>query len=138
MQCSFGEFFDGVYDAMKEAVRALGGPKKVGLMFWPELEKDPEKAANRLRDCMNPERREKLSIEQFMMLLRKACEVGCHSLMAFVASDTGYKTPDPQDPEEELAEAQAEFVEAVKALEGMAKRVEKLTARSSKPISRAA
>lgn len=138
MQCSFGEFFDDVYDAMKEAVRALGGPKKVALMFWPELEKEPEKAASRLRDHLNPERREKLSIEQFLMLVRKANEAGCHSLMAYVAADTGYKTPDPQDPEEELAEAQAEFVEAVKTLEGMAKRIEKLTPRSSKPISRAA
>lgn len=129
MQCSFGEFFEDVDDAMKEAVRALGGAKKVGLMFWPELEKDPDKAANRLRDCMNPDRREKLSIQQFMLLLRKAREAGCHSLMAYVASDAGYSAPEPVEPEAVLAEKQSQFIDAVKALQSMAADIGKLTAR---------
>lgn len=126
MQCSFGEFFEDVDDAMKEAVRALGGAKKVGLMFWPELEKDPDKAANRLRDCMNPDRREKLSIQQFMLLLRKSREVGCHSLMAYVANDAGYRA-EPVEPEQQLAEKQAQFIDAVKTLQSMAADIGKLT-----------
>lgn len=139
MQTSFAEFFDDINDALKDAVRALGGPKKVGVLLWPELDHAPEQAANKMRDCLNPERREKLSPQQLLYVMRKAREVGHHSLMGFVATDTGYAVPAPVDPEAVLAESQAEFVESVKRLDQLAKSIEKqLAARPANALTRAA
>ena len=33
-------FFEGPEDALREAVRAIGGPKKVGPMLWPDKTPD--------------------------------------------------------------------------------------------------
>lgn len=114
MQCAFGEFFDDINDALREAVRALGGVKQVGAMLWPEVA--PDTAGNKLRDCLNPERREKLSPEQFLFVLRKAREAGYHAAMEYVASDCGYAKPAPVDPSDKLAELQRQFIDAVEGL----------------------
>lgn len=139
MQTSFAEFFDDINDALKDAVRALGGFKKVGVLLWPELEQAPEQAANKIRDCLNPDRREKLSPQQLMFVMRKAREAGHHSLMGYVCAEAGYTAPTPIDPEALLADSQAEFVESVKRLDQLAKNIEKqMAARLAKPLARAA
>lgn len=67
-------FFDGPEDALREAVRGLGGPKKVGPTLWPD--KSPDAAARSLQDCLNPAREEKLSLSQVMFILRAAHDAG--------------------------------------------------------------
>lgn len=114
MQGSFGEFFDDINDALREAVRALGGVKQVGALLWPEVA--PDTAGNRLRDCLNPERREKLSPEQLVFLLRKSREAGYHAAMEFVTYECGYAKPAPVDPSDKLAELQRQFIDAVEGL----------------------
>jgi hypothetical protein len=116
MQLEIGECFENINDALHAAVNALGGYKKVGPVLRPEL--PIEQAAGWLRDCLNPLRREKLSPEQVMLVLRKAREVGYHAAMHFMAFDTGYKAT-PVDPQTQEAELQEQFILAVERLQGI-------------------
>lgn len=111
MQASFGEFFESLDDALREAVRQLGGNKKVGPLMRPEL--PVEQAANWLRDCLSPGRREKLSPDQVLLLMRQASAAGWHGLMHFVAADAGYEAPRPVTVEDQEAALQRQFVDAV-------------------------
>jgi hypothetical protein len=113
MQLEIGECFESVNDALLSAVTALGGFKKVGPTLRPELPID--QAAGWLRDCLNPSRREKLSPEHFLMILRLARANQVHAAMNFVAFDTGYKAQ-PVDVESQEAELQSKFIEAVQGL----------------------
>lgn len=116
MQLEIGECFENVNDALQAAVKALGGYKKVGPRLRPEL--GDEAAGNWLRDCLNPARREKLSPEQVVWLLRTAREAGYHAAMHYVAFDTGYKAQ-PVDPQTQETELQERFIAAVEHLEGI-------------------
>lgn len=113
MQQEIGEFFESVNDALVSAVTALGGNKKVGAKLRPEMLAD--QAGGWLRDCLNPDRREKLSPEQVMLIAKMAREAGYHSLMNFIAFDTGY-TARPIDVETQEAILQEEFIAAVQKL----------------------
>jgi hypothetical protein len=116
MQLDIGECFESINDALQGAVTALGGYKKVGPALRPELPID--QAAGWLRDCLNPSRREKLAPEQVMLVTRMARAAGYHSLMHFVAFDTGYKAS-PVDPESQESELQERFIAAVEHLQGI-------------------
>lgn len=122
MQLEIGECFEDINDALQAAVKALGGYKKVGPMLWPEL---GETAGNRLRDCLNAGRREKLSPEQVLLLLRKAREAGYHAAMHFVAFDTGYRAQ-PVDPQSQEAELQERFITAVEHLQGIQAQMQRI------------
>lgn len=117
MQTEFTEFFESVNDALRELVRNLGGHKRVGPQLWPELAL--EAAANRLRDCLNPDRRDKLSPEQVLFMLRLARNSGYHGAMEFLAYDAGYDRPRPVAAEDKVAALQNAFVDAVDKLESI-------------------
>lgn len=123
MQLEIGECFESVNDALQAAVTALGGYKKVGPVLRPELPID--QAATWLRDCLNPGRREKLSPEQTMLILRKARDAGYHAAMHFVAFDTGYKAA-PVDPLTQEAELQERFIAAVEHLQGIQSQMQRV------------
>lgn len=127
---------ESITDALREVVQASGGPKKVGAMLWPELPID--QAAGKLRDCLNPDRREKLSPEQTVLLGRIGREAGCHALMVFMARECGYADPVPIEPEDEVARLQREFVEATKSLGALAARIESVQARGNMGLRRVA
>lgn len=82
-------FFESPEDAMRAAVQALGGAKKVGCMLWPD--KGVDSAARLLQDCINPARAEKLEMSQAMMVLTLAKEAGCHSPFQWMAGQIGYE-----------------------------------------------
>lgn len=113
MQLEMGECFESINDALSSAVTALGGFKKLGAKLRPELPLD--QAAGWLRDCLNPGRREKLSPEYVMMILRLAREQHYHAAMDFLAFDAGYKAT-PVDPESQEQELQTKFIDAVNHL----------------------
>ena len=117
-------FFDGIEDALREVVRALGGPKVVGAKLWPEIE--PDKAGRRLADCMNDSRREVLSPAQVLMILRLGRQCGAHAAINYIARECGYADPAPIEPEDEIARLQREFVEATKQLGALAVQIEKM------------
>jgi hypothetical protein len=116
-------FVESIYEALREAVKALGGAKAVGLYLWPEMFADD--AGTKLRDCLNPERRERLNPEQVLLILRRAREAGYHGAMQFIAAEAGYKC-EPVEPLDEQASLQREYIESVKAAAKIAARLERL------------
>lgn len=123
MQMEMGEFFEDINDALQATVTALGGYKKVGPTLRPELPVD--QAAGWLRDCLNPARREKLSPEQVMLILRLAREAGYFSAMNFIAFATGFKAT-PIDAESQESQLQERFIEAVHGLTAIQSQLERL------------
>ena len=114
---------EDINDALREAILVAGVYKTVGALMYPE--DAPDHAAGKVRDALNPDRREKFSPKQVALISRL-----CHAVMRFLAHDGSYADPVPIDPESEIARLQREFIEATKALGAMSKRIEVITARS--------
>lgn len=95
-------FHEDIYDALRAAIKALGGTKAVGAKLWPE--KTIADARSFLDDCLNKDRPAKLSPEHVLLLLRWAKDAGFHEAMAYVCAESGYASPQPIEPKDELAE----------------------------------
>lgn len=114
-------FFEGPEDALREAVRAIGGPKKVGPMLWPD--KTPDAAARLLQDCLNAGRSEKLDLSQVLFILRAARDTGFHAAFQYLAADAGYDARPVSREEEEdrttaiIASASTTLAQALATLE---------------------
>lgn len=111
---------DGVLRACADAV---GGPKAAGVRLWPDLGCEPDRAAQKLADHINPGRRARLKPEQVVSLLRGAQAAGVHEPMHAFCRLCGYAPPAPITPLEEAAElmrgvtsAQAHFDHARREL----------------------
>lgn len=105
-------------DALKAAVAALGGPKKVGVLLWPQLEEQPDKAGRKLADHLNEERSEKLALEQVVFIFRRAKQVGFHEGMYAWNQLCGYSPSKPLNDAEEIEALQrAAFEAAMRAQE---------------------
>lgn len=121
-------FFDDVYHALREAVRAAGGTKKVGPLLFPDKAVNGSpRAQTHLDDCLNRERREKLNVEQMMVILGLAREAGNHDPMHYICEELGYQKPGPANPETEREQLMREFVEATGLQERLIERMERLT-----------
>ncbi|WP_390342334.1 hypothetical protein ACFJIS_18925 [Variovorax boronicumulans] len=93
--------YDDELDAARATVKALGGAKKVGPIFWPD--KSPENAARYMADCLNASRSERLLPSQVLLLMRMGREVGHHGLAEHFMAEAGYQRPVPVNPEAEAA-----------------------------------
>ena len=91
--------YEDELDAARDAVKHLGGAKKVGPLIWPD--KAPETAARYLLDCLNGSRAERLSPSQLLLLMRLAREVGFHGLAGYLLREAGYAPPVPVEPQTE-------------------------------------
>jgi hypothetical protein len=121
-------FHESFVEALADCVRALGGNKKVGALLWPE--KPIEDARRALLDSLNPERPNKLSPEQVLLILREARKVNCHAAMAYIDRECGYADPQPIEPDDEKAALQRQFVEQSKAMQQLFARMERAGIRS--------
>ena len=118
-------FSEDIYSALRVCVAALGGNKKVGSELFPE--KTIEKAAEYLSSCLSAERKEKLDLDQFMWILRKARAVNCHAAMYFICDDGNYERPKPVEPEEELADLQRQLQQTAGVLADLMAKFERTT-----------
>lgn len=117
-------FYEDVYDALKGAVGALGGAKVVGPLLWPQ--KPVSEAQRDILDCLNRDRPRKLDLEETMLILRKAREVGFHGAMTFFAESCGYEKPTPTDPviqRDRLAEEFSKVAIEFQRLQALVKRM---------------
>ena len=81
-------FYESPEDALRAAVQALGGSKKVGSILWRD--KGVDNASRLLHDCLNPTRAEKLELSQAMLILSMSKEAGCHAPFEWMAAQIGY------------------------------------------------
>lgn len=100
---------ENTMDMLDSLVKALGGPKAVGKLLWPAM--DADAAGHRVRDCVNPNRRERLCPEEFLALLKLAREQDFHSGFEWVGNFTGYAVK-AVEPEDEKARLMREFIDA--------------------------
>lgn len=115
-------------EAMHEIVRALGGPKRVGPMLWPE--KQPDAAARLVADCVNPERDRRFSPDQMLLLFRLAREANFHGAKQWFDDATGYSRSEPVSPEDERERLERATLAAVATLQGLTERLERLAIRA--------
>jgi hypothetical protein len=80
--------YESPEDAVRAAMQALGGSKKVGPMIWPAI--NEETASRKLLDCLNPLRAEKLDLAQNMFILRAARDAGHYAPFQWVAGECGF------------------------------------------------
>lgn len=111
-------------DAIRDAVRALGGTKVVGHCLRPDIA--PDQAAPWLKDCLNIERREKLALSQILKILRMAHDAGYHAPAQFLAGEMGYMVQ-VIEPVDELAALQRTFIDSVSTQKALIERMERLT-----------
>ena len=118
---------DGSFnDALVAAVKALGGSKVVGALLWPE--KAPDAAQRLLLDCLNDDRPAHLTPDHVRLILRLARQRGHHDAVAWLLADLGYAAPQPVEPRDEVAELQRQFIEASRAMQQLAGKIERLHA----------
>lgn len=130
-QIPIPECFDSLEDALKAAVMALGGFKKVGAqMRGPDFNGDAEKAADWLRKCLSGDRREQLHPAHVLWLLREAKRAGFHAAMDYLAGTAEYKAQ-PVDAEQQVRDLQEQIVAGV---QGLNKAVQQLAALQARAV----
>ena len=117
-------FHEDIWQALRDCVSALGGAKVVGDKLRPEL--GPEKAGRWLLDCLNPDKADKLCVEQLLLILSEARKANCHIAAGFIASVTGYAEPVPLEPQDERAALQRDFIRSVELQRQIMARLERL------------
>ncbi|MCC5809886.1 MAG: hypothetical protein JJU06_05885 [Ectothiorhodospiraceae bacterium] len=115
---------DTLEDALRDLVVALGGPKRVGSMIWPD--KDLSAAARLLNHCLDPERPEKLELSQVVFLLVTGRERECHTAMHYLTAAAGYETPRPINVETENQKLQRQYIEATQQMAQLVKKMERI------------
>lgn len=123
-------FYESPEDALRAAVQALGGAKKVGGMLWPD--KGADTAGRHLLDCINPGRAEKLEMTQMMAILRLAKEAGHHAPMTWLAAEIGYDVH-PVTRAEEVDRLTTVVEQSTKTLAVALQQLERIQA--GKPVS---
>ena len=121
--------YENIEDALRDAVRVLGGTKAVGGKLFPSL--PIEQAASRVADCLNVDRRQHFAPSEVCWLLRQARIAGHHETMAHLATVAGYEPPRPASDPEELAALQQAFIRATTDLMAIGQRIETISARAA-------
>lgn len=117
--------YEDELDAARDAVKHLGGAKKVGPLIWPD--KAPDTAARYLLDCLNGSRAERLSPSQLLLLMRLAREVGFHGLAGYMLREAGYAPPVPVEPQTEAEVLTRRMAAIVGEFSALTNRLERLT-----------
>jgi hypothetical protein len=107
-------FYDDEYDALRVAIQAIGGNKNAATLLWGVNYKGGEQ---RVRDCLNPNRDEKFSFRECMVLARAARDVNCHAVAVYFNAETGYAPPVAISKEDEKADLDRRVLEAVEGLQ---------------------
>lgn len=82
-------FYEGIEDALKASIQALGGAKRVAGTLWPD--KPVEEARTLLLNCINPARKEKLDYSQLMWVFREAKRAGFHAGFQWFAKECEFE-----------------------------------------------
>lgn len=116
-----GLFHESMEEALSEVVAACGGRKSVAIQLWPG--KTARDAHNHMDACLNAGRPEKFSLAELMFLLRAGQAANCHAAMHFLASETGYRAPEPVDAQQRQADLMREFLEMGRRMESLGQKI---------------
>lgn len=127
-------WYDDVYEAAREVVKAAGGYKKAGKRFFPAKQDEP--AANALRDVLNPNRRETLDPEQMILLLQIGREVGCHALMHYLCDHAMYDRASPIQAEAKEEQLVQVLNKAASTMESAMRELQTLRTRQTLAVAK--
>lgn len=122
---SYPLFLEDVYDALRAAIQALGGPKVVSSRLWPH--KPVEQARKELLDALNRDNPRKLDPEETLAILRMAREVGFHGAKHWIDAELGYENAAPLDPVIQKDRLAEELARAADTFERLTREVQKMT-----------
>lgn len=108
-------------DALIQCVKDAGGSKVVGAILFPE--KPVEVAQRQLLACMNPDRPEKLSPDQAVLVMQIASNAGSDAGIAYLCKTLNYSTPTRIQPEDEKAKLMRDFIQAQKVMSSISERL---------------
>lgn len=116
-------FFECIEDAIGADIQALGGPKKAAALFF--VDKTPEQGSALIRSWLNPDRNERPSPAQVLLLKKKAREVGSFATIHYEAQQLGFEVTwiSPEDEKEKL---QRDVIAAAQLLKQVGSRLEEL------------
>lgn len=112
------------HEALIECIKAAGGTKVIAAQLWPaKAARNLDDARRYLTACLDPERAEKLSLDELLMVLRAAREKGCHVGLEFLAAELGYAPPQPIQPQDEADHLRRQFIQSTHALARLVDRI---------------
>lgn len=114
-------FHDDITDALAADIIAAGGYKRMAVELWPALKM--ETAYARLKASLNPDKNEKLGPDEVMLVMREARKHGALATLTYMCRDANCADPVAIEPEDERARLQREYVEAVRQLERLTKKI---------------
>lgn len=115
-------FAADIYAALRAVVDVVG-KKKAAHALRPEME--IEKAAQWLSDALNPNRRELLPPADLITLLWLGQQAGVHDAMWFICDEANYERARPENPEQQIAELQKDFIRKVDELRAIQEAMER-------------
>jgi hypothetical protein len=125
--------------ALRLDVEHLGGMKLVAAMLWPPASAAKvDKAAEKLRHCLDEDRPEKLSIAELMLLLHKAREAGAFNGITWINRRNGYKAPELVDLDGEERRVQLEIAHGIEELNSKFRQLQQLQGINEQPGSQPA
>lgn len=110
-------FHDDIYSALRSVVEMLGGAKRVASRLRPN--DDPMDAERWLLDCLNPRRKHKLDLAEFMQIFGMSVEADIHVLAGFFGMRFNYEFR-IVTPEDKAAKAAEEFASMKRQFMAMA------------------
>jgi hypothetical protein len=119
---------DDIYDALRGAVEALGGTKRVGHALWPA--KTIEEAGKHLDRCLLSTSAQKLSLEELMWIFTQSAAKGCHVIADHFGQAAGYRFV-PVEPKDEAAELQRQFIRSVDEQKALLERLQRVQLRAA-------
>lgn len=118
-------FHEDLYEALRTDIQALGGSKRVGALLWPKL--SPDRAGEKLSNCLNRTRQEKLDPEEVLFIQREAARVGSVASLTFAADFVSIHRPVVIEPDDERAQLQKDYIAAVQQISKIAARLERIS-----------
>ena len=115
---------DSLADALSSGIERAGGFKRIGAELWPE--KTAQEAGKELQRCLNADRREKLSLEQIELILRRIREAECMVPFAYINQTNDLEPPKAITKETARERLQREYIAAVQTLGKITDRMERV------------
>lgn len=120
-------FHETIFDAIGADIAAAGGFKTVASKLWPA--EAITSAANKLRNAINPEQAQKLCPQEVLQIKRIAREAGSTATIDYEAQQLSYRV-EWIEPEDELKELLARYLDSQELQGAMRERIDKLIART--------
>ena len=111
-----------IFEAIADDLKVLGGPKVAAGIFFPA--KTPDRGADTLRAWCSASRAEEPSADELFLLIEKARARAGYSEVARYMEQRLNCRIEFLSPEDERARLQRQFVDAVAAVQSLAKRLE--------------